>query len=167
MRIAVTAIRSRTLIGIPIHNWPQWLCVPSVVLCQCISQSIASPHSSSLQPATQSLCPYLPSAACATKVIRVELVGTRGNAIPVRKLQPHLEGTIVPFITHRPQCLPQRISTSRAFCSVSSASNNFSSWLSDHQIWYGSGFPCLSGTVRQTDYAPAHGNQFSTIIKGS
>ena len=42
--------------------------------------------------------------------------GTKGNAVPVRKLQPHLEGTIVPFKTHRPQSLPQRIS-SGAFCS--------------------------------------------------
>ena len=41
--------------------------------------------------------------------------GTRGNAAPVRKLQPHVEGTLDPFKTHWPQSLPQRISTSGAF----------------------------------------------------
>ena len=43
--------------------------------------------------------------------------GTRGNAVPVRKLLPRLEGTLSLFTTHVPQSLPQGISTSGAFCS--------------------------------------------------
>ena len=121
---------------------------------------------------TQQACQFPCSASVprdwinTTKVCPVlKSRGTRGNAVPVRRLQPHLEGTIVPFKTRRPQSLPQRISTSGAFCLVSSVCSNFSSWLPDCHIWYEPEFPRFSGAILQADYAPMHDNRFDTIIK--
>ena len=87
--------------------------------------------------------------------------GTRGNTVPVRKLQPHLGGTFGPFKTHGPQSLSQKISSSGAFCSVSSVCSHYSSWLT---AMCESEFPCFSA-IPQSDYAPMHDNQLDTVIK--
>mgnify|MGYP001792919798 CR=1 FL=1 len=57
--------------------------------------------------------------------------GTRGNAVPVRKLLPHLEGRIVPFKTHN---LCHKEFQHQAFSAQFHVCSNFSSWLTDHRI---------------------------------